>query len=71
MGYLSSQESLDNAALRRAMIYGSVMASFNVEEFGTARVDRLTHEEINERFRAFKQMTHFDEIPFERAASAL
>ncbi len=71
MGYLSSQDSLDNAALRRAMIFGSVMASFNVEEFGTARVDRLTHEEINERFRAFKQMTHFDEIPFERAASAL
>jgi sugar/nucleoside kinase (ribokinase family) len=71
MGYLSSQGSLDNAALRRAMIFGSVMASFNVEEFGTARVDRLTQEEINERFRAFKQMTHFEEIPFERAVSAL
>jgi len=69
MGYLSSQENLDNAALRRAMIFGSVMASFNVEEFGTARVDRLTQEEINERFRAFKQMTHFEEIPFERAVS--
>jgi sugar/nucleoside kinase (ribokinase family) len=71
MGYLSSQGTLDNAALRRAMIFGSVMASFNVEEFGTARVDRLTHEEINERFRAFKRMTHFEEIPFERAVSAL
>jgi len=67
MGYLSSEEKLDEAALRRAMIFGSVMASFNVEEFGTARVDRLTHEEINERFRAFKHMTHFEEIPFERA----
>jgi len=71
MGYLSSQETLDEAAMRRAMIFGSVMASFNVEEFGTARVDRLTAEEINERFRAFKQMTHFEEIPFERAVSAL
>ena len=71
MGYLSSEEKLDEAALRRAMIFGSVMASFNVEEFGTARVDRLTHEEINERFRAFKQMTHFEEIPFRtRHASA-
>lgn len=69
MGYLSSQENLDDAALRRAMIFGSVMASFNVEEFGTSRVDRLTHEEINERFRAFKKMTHFEEIPFERALS--
>ena len=71
MGYLSGQDKLDNAAMRRAMIFGSVMASFNVEEFGTARVDRLTAEEINERFRAFKQMTHFEEIPFERAVPAL
>ena len=69
MGYLSSQEKLDEAAMRRAMIFGSVMASFNVEEFGTERVKRLTHDEINERFRAFKQMTHFEEIPFERAVS--
>jgi len=71
MGYLSSQKDLDEAALRRAMIFGSVMASFNVEEFGTARTQRLTHEEINERFRDFKRMTHFEEIPFERAVQAL
>lgn len=71
MGYLASQEELDEAAMRRAMIYGSVMASFNVEEFGTQRVHRLTHKEINERFHAFKEMTHFDEIPFERATGAV
>jgi sugar/nucleoside kinase (ribokinase family) len=70
MGYMASQETLDEAAMRRAMIFGSVMASFNVEEFGTERVQRLTHEEINERFRAFKQMTHFEAIPFERAVRA-
>jgi hypothetical protein len=52
------------------MIYGSVMASFNVEEFGTERVRRLTHEEINERFREFKRMTHFEEIPFSSAERA-
>jgi sugar/nucleoside kinase (ribokinase family) len=67
MGYLASQPKLDEAAMRRAMIFGSVMASFNVEEFGTARVERLTHDEINDRFHAFKQMTHFEEIPFEKA----
>lgn len=70
MGYLSSQEHLDEAAMRRAMIFGSVMASFNVEEFGTARIRRLTQDEINERFRAFKQMTHFEELPFERVLPA-
>src|SRR6266540_4752663 len=67
MGYLASQETLDEGALRRAMIFGSVMASFNVEEFGTERVRRLTHDEINERFGMFKEMTHFEAIPFERA----
>jgi sugar/nucleoside kinase (ribokinase family) len=71
MGYLSSQEKIDNGAMRRAMIFGSVMASFNVEEFGTARVDRLTADEINERFRAFKQFTHFEEIPFEHSVTAV
>ena len=55
--------------MRRAMIYGSVMASFNVEKFGTERVDELTHEEINQRFADFKRLTHFEEIPFERATS--
>ncbi len=71
MGYLASQEKLDEAAMRRAMIFGSVMASFNVEEFGTERVRRLTHDEINDRFRAFKQMTHFEEIPFEKAVTSV
>src|SRR5436190_250480 len=70
MGYLASQDKLDAGALRRAMIFGSVMASFNVEEFGTERVRRLTQEEINQRFRAFKRFTHFEEIPFEKAVTS-
>ena len=70
MGYLASQEKIDEPAMRRAMVYGTVMASFNVEEFGTERVDRLTHSEINQRFSDFKKLTHFEEIPFERATSA-
>ena len=70
MGYLAAHDALDEATMRRAMIFGSVMASFNVEEFGTERVRRLTHKEINARFREFKRMTHFEEIPFERAVRA-
>ena len=46
------------------------MASFNVEKVGTERVDALDYPEINKRFRDFKSMTHFDDIPFERASSA-
>ena len=70
MGYLASHDEITDDVLRRAMIYGSVMASFNVEKFGTERVDALDYPEINERFKAFKTMTHFDDIPFERATTA-
>ena len=70
MGYIASQNEINDAILRRAMIFGSVMASFNVEEFGTERVDRLTHQEINERFKRFKEFTHFEEVLFERAITA-
>jgi len=70
MGYLAAQKEITDDTMRRAMIYGSVMASFNVEKFGTERVDSLTNPEINERFSAFKRMTHFDEIPFERSTTA-
>ncbi len=57
LGYLASQDSDDDATLRRAMTYGSVLASFNVEEFGTERVQRLTRDEIDARFEEFRQMT--------------
>jgi len=70
MGYLASQKEITDEIMRRAMIYGSVMASFNVERFGTERVDELDYPEINQRFADFKRMTHFDDIPFERTVAA-
>ena len=48
------------AELRQAMGYGTVLASFNVEEFGTERVARLTREEIDERFEQLRTMTQFE-----------
>ena len=54
---------IDDASLRRAMGYGTVLASFNVEEFGTERVARLTREEIDERFALLREMTNFDALP--------
>ncbi len=60
-GYLDGHDGeLDEACLRRAMGYGTVLASFNVEEFGTERVSRLSREEIDERFEALRAMTQFD-----------
>ena len=63
LGYLdgAGAHGGGESELRRAMAYGSVLASFNVEDFGTERVQRLTREEIDERLSAFKQLTHFEE----------
>ena len=63
-GYLDGHDGeLDDACLRRAMGYGTVLASFNVEEVGTERVARLTREEIDERFEALRGMTQFGGLP--------
>lgn len=60
MGYLAQADRIDDATLRRAIIYGSVMASFNVEEFSCDRLRRLTTDEIRARYLEFKQNTHFE-----------
>ena len=61
-GYLAGAGTVDAATLRQAMIFGSVMGSFCVEDFGTARLERLTLDEINERYRDLKRLTHFDDL---------
>ena len=62
LGYLDMQGPAEPTpqALRRAMAYGTVLASFNVEEFGTERVARLTEDEITERYEGLRGMTHFE-----------
>jgi sugar/nucleoside kinase (ribokinase family) len=61
MGYLAATNATDEAEVRRAIIYGSVMASFNVEEFGCERLRRLTYDEINARFRELRAFSNFEE----------
>ncbi len=58
-GSLAASESLDPTALRRAMLYGSVLASFAVEDFGLGRLRTLTREDIDERYSAFLDLTRF------------
>jgi sugar/nucleoside kinase (ribokinase family) len=60
MGYLASQDRLDAAAMRRAIVYGSVMASFTVEDFSLNRLARLTRAEIAERYAAFQDLSRFE-----------
>lgn len=60
IGYLAQSDRIDDHTLRRAIIYGSVMASFNVEEFSCDRLRRLTPDEIKARFHDFRNFTHFE-----------
>lgn len=60
MGHLAKTRDLSEANLRRAVVYGSTMASFAVEDFGLRRLLRLTEGEIRARYREFKDLTHFD-----------
>ncbi|MEO6969674.1 MAG: PfkB family carbohydrate kinase [Chthoniobacterales bacterium] len=64
-GYLAGVcgGEVDFAQLRKALIYGSVLASFNVEAFSLDRLRSLTNEEIGDRYEMFKLMSQFEVLP--------
>ena len=69
LGYLASHGGeLTDEAVRVGVVYGSVMASFNVEGFGTERVQALTDADIRQRFNDFKSMMSVESLEL---ASAL
>jgi len=59
LGYLDKVNSFEEKDIRKAAVYGSVMASFTIEEFGTQRLKSLTFSEINQRFEEFKRLVSF------------
>jgi sugar/nucleoside kinase (ribokinase family) len=59
MGYLATQDTIDDHAVRRAIIFGSVLGSFCVEDIGTRRLERLHRDDVYERYQAFKELTDF------------
>lgn len=64
LGSLAAHEGeVTHAVLKRAMAYGTALASFNVEEFGTERVSRLSGEEIAERVQELQEITRFLDEP--------
>ena len=62
VGYLAASEQLSDQVLTQAIIAGSTMASFAVEDFGLDRLLRLTEADVRERFTQFKRLTHFDAL---------
>lgn len=59
IGYLSKTKDLSERNLRKAVVYGSVVASHNAEGFGLSRLKDLTMEEILERYKAFQDIREF------------
>jgi sugar/nucleoside kinase (ribokinase family) len=60
-GYLAGQEAIDDRALKRALVFGSAIASFCVERFGPARLLNLSQVEILDRIQAFRALTTIPE----------
>lgn len=65
LGYLGSRRDITDGEMRRAIIFGSVLASFTVEKFSLDRLREITLSEVQERYQDFRTLTHFDD--FERA----
>ncbi len=63
-GYLSRSGDLSFDNMKRAVIYGSAVASFCVQEYSTKKIENLTKEEIQKRFKEFHEITRFDDAGF-------
>jgi len=59
-GYLAKTEDISFENMKNAIIYGSNLASFCVEKFGTERMEELTNEEVKKRLESFKELTQYD-----------
>src|SRR5574337_1290123 len=62
IGYLANTMNFEEANIRKAIVMGSVMASFNVEAFSLDRLRRLTYPEIEARYKAFKRLAQFEDL---------
>ena len=60
MGYLAKTDDTSFENMKRAVIHGSAMASFCVEEFSISRLKGLSDDEVSDRVMKFKELTHFD-----------
>jgi sugar/nucleoside kinase (ribokinase family) len=62
MGYVASTGHLTHDNLRKAVVYGSTLASYNVQDFSLNRFKRLTKAEITSRYEEFKQIVFFESL---------
>ena len=60
MGYLASQDATDPASIKRALVYGTLVASYNVEDFSLDRMKQIEREALDQRFSQYQQMLSID-----------
>jgi len=61
LGYLASRAEASDHELRRAIVFGSVLASFTVEKFSLDRLREITLDDVFERYQEFRKLTHFED----------
>ena len=62
LGFLASRQEIHDRELRRAIIFGSVLASFTVEKFSLDRLREITLRDVHERYQDFRALTHFEDF---------
>jgi sugar/nucleoside kinase (ribokinase family) len=62
LGYLASRSAVHDRELRRAIIFGSVLASFTVEKFSLDRLREISLRDVHERYTDFRALTHFEDF---------
>jgi sugar/nucleoside kinase (ribokinase family) len=62
LGYLASRSEMNERELRRAIIFGSVLASFTVERFSLDRLREITLQQVYDRYQEFRTLTHFEDF---------
>jgi sugar/nucleoside kinase (ribokinase family) len=62
LGYLASRAEIHDRELRRAIVFGSVLASFTVEKFSLDRLREISIADVHERYQDFRALTHFDDV---------
>ena len=65
LGYLASRKHLTEVEMRRAIVFGSVVASYNVEAFSLDRLRAISRDDIESRYREFRALTHFEDFELE------
>jgi hypothetical protein len=59
VGYISRAKTINEAAIRKSIIYGSILASFAVEDFSVNRLLTISRKDIRNRFDHFRKITRF------------